>query len=153
MYPMAATGVIVWNSMMSWRVVNALARWHGMSRAYPHRYYRLRAAVTTQWIALAVSSSWLCGNVFYMPPTLATTCALTFGGGLFAALWFAGREERLRRAQPATGTWCYFDFKDPTFLGPRGLNLANGWSWVLAAAGMAPVLLAEWLLRQGRVFQ
>lgn len=143
--PMHPTMVIVWNSLASWMVVYSLARWHGMARTYPYRRERMLKAVGFQWVALVASIAWASGLNFYMPTLLATTCGITLGVGMFAALWLGGQEYRLRAEDPQTGTWCYFDFRDPTFFGPRGLNLANGWSLALAAAGIAPMLLAEWL--------
>jgi hypothetical protein len=57
---------------------------------------------------------------------------------------------RQRAAEPRMGTWMYFDLRDPSFLGPRGVNAGNAWSWVLAGVGLAPLLLAEWMLHLAR---
>lgn len=145
MFLMTAIMSIVWMGVASWKVVYALARWHGMARSYPHRRERLMYAVGMQWLALIVPVAMASGFSLYLPALLATTCAITYGLGMFFFIWLAGQEHRMRTESPQTGTWCYFDFHDPTFFGPRGLNLANRWSWALAGAGIAPVLLAEWL--------
>lgn len=149
-FTMIAMAVMVCSSVAAWKVVLALARWHGMARAYPHRSRRLRLAVTIQWLWLATMVCWAAGNLFYMPVPWASLCAIGFGGGMFLFLWMVGQEERLRRDQPATGTWCYLDFRDPGFLSPRDLNLASAWAWLLAALGIAPILLMEWLYQHAR---
>lgn len=146
MYLHTVVAVIFFNCLASWQVVYSLARWHGMARAYPYRRERLQWAVGNQWLMLAFTVAWFSGNNFRMPAVLATTCGIVVGIGGSTMIWMGWRLHALRTADPQTGTWCYFDFRDPTFFGPRGLNLANGWSWALAAAGIAPILLAEWLL-------
>lgn len=153
MFMPLAMGVIAWNSVVVWKVVEALGRWYGMSRAYPHRSRRLRVAVGTQWAALLTSVCWATGNTFYLPGPWPTLCALGFGGGMFLFLQSAGAGERMRKAQPATGSWYYLDSRDPSFLSPRGLNVANAWTWLLAAAAAAPILLMEWLYQYSRAIQ
>jgi hypothetical protein len=137
--------VIVWISIGSWKVVYNLARWHGMPRTYPHRRQRLVNAVGLQWMALVAVVAWASGLNFYLPAPLATACAITFGVGMFSVIAYGNQEYRLRTQDPRTGTWCYFQLQDPAFLGPRGMNLANRWALALGAAGLAPVILAEWL--------
>lgn len=104
MFTMTVMMGIVWNGIAGWKVVHALARWHGMSRSYPYRSQRLHLALGGQWAALIAIACWAAGNNFYMPGIWPTLCALGFGGGMFVVLWISGREERLRRGQPATGT-------------------------------------------------
>jgi hypothetical protein len=136
---------IAWISLASWKVVYHVARWHGMPRTYPHRRERLVNAVGLQWISLPVIVAWASGNNFYLPAPIATACAITLGIGMFPLIAYGSREYKLRNQEPHTGTWWYFDRQDPAFLGPRGMNLANWWAFVLVAAGLAPILLAELL--------
>ena len=150
MYLFMVTAAILFTSLASWQVVYSLARWHGMARAYPYRRERLQWAVGSQWLILAVMIAWISGHNFRMPTALATTCGIVFGIGMSAVMWMGWKSHAMRSGDPQTGTWCYFDFRDPTFFGPRGVNLANGWSWILAAAAIAPVLLVEWLLQAAR---
>jgi hypothetical protein len=72
-------------------------------------------------------------------PLLASTSVL---------IWNSRRLNRLYAAVPRIGTWFYRDRHDPTFFGPRGVNLASGWSMVLIAAVIPPIALAEWMLHR-----
>lgn len=150
MFLFTTVALIAFTSLASWQVVYSLARWHGMARAYPHRRERLQWAVASQWLILVVMLAWISGMHFRMPTALATTCGIVFGTGMSLVMWMGWKLQDMRNADLPTGSWCYADFRDPTFFGPRGLNLANGWSWILAAAAVAPVVLVEWLLHAAR---
>ncbi|MEO8313966.1 MAG: hypothetical protein ABI645_04135 [Pseudomonadota bacterium] len=151
MFRMLGVMFVIWNCLGSWRVGLGLAQWHGMPRAYVSRRKRLLLAIEAQWLFLLIPLAHTCGNLFRLPTLWATVCGVVVGVGVLAIIWSANRERQLRKAEPRIGTWCYFDFRDPAFLGPRGLNLASGWSWTLAAIALSPIVLAEWLLHQGRV--
>lgn len=141
---------VVWNCLGSWRIALGLAQWHGMPRAYVSRHKRLLLALGVQWLLLVTTIAHTCGMLFRLPAVFATACGIVFGVGMSVGTWTAWQEHQFRKGEPAIGTWFYFDFRDPAFLGPSGLNLASGWSWTLAAVAMTPIALAEWLLHQGR---
>ncbi len=149
-YSMASIFVIIPNSAALWAVLYGLAQWHGMPRAYARRREVLLRAVLSQWLILVASVAWMSGMNFHMPPALATTCGIAYGFGLPALMWTGWRASRRFVDDLHIGTWWYFDFGDPAFSGPRGMNLASSWSWALAVAAIVPLLLAEWLLHWTR---
>lgn len=140
--------LIVWNCLAMWSVIFSLAMWHGMSRAYTYRRTGLVSAVTAQWLIMVATIGHASGMSMRLPPALATLSGIVYGAALAGVMWIGFESLRMRRrsVQPRTGTWIYFDLRDPGFLGPRGINAGNAWSWVLAGAGLAPLLLAEWML-------
>jgi hypothetical protein len=151
MFRMAGVMFVIWNCLGSWRAVYGLAQWSGMPRAYISRRKRLILAIALQWLLLICTAAWSCNMLFRMPAMLAIVVGVTAGAGFSAMTWIYWQEVRFRSEEPPIGTWCYFDFRDPAFLGPGGLNLASAWSWALAAVALSPIVLAEWLLHQAQV--
>lgn len=144
--------LVGWNCLAMWLVLFNLAKWHGMSRAYTYRRAGLVAAVAAQWLMLVATIGHASGMSMRLPSVLATVCGIAYGAGLAGVVWIGCETERRRRRAggPRTGTWMYFDLQDPGFFGPRGLNAGNAWSWVLAVAALAPLLLGEWMLHLAR---
>lgn len=148
----AAVAFVVWNCLGTWRAALGLAQWHGMPRAYTSRRERLELAIAVQWLLLINFTAWSCTMLFRMPVMLAIIVGVVVGAGFSAMMWVTWQEPRFRRqGEPAIGVWFYFDSGDPAFLGPRGLNVASAWSWVLATVAATPIVLAEWLLHTGKI--
>lgn len=144
--------LVVWNCFAMWVVLFNLAMWHGMSRAYTYRRAGLVTAVAGQWLILVGTAGHASGMSLRLPPALATLSGIVYGASMAGVMWIGCEmmRRRKRAAEPRTGTWMYFDLRDPSFLGPRGVNAGNAWSWVLAGVGIAPLLLAEWMLHLAR---
>jgi hypothetical protein len=144
--------LVVWNCFAMWVVIFNLAMWHGMSRAYTYRRAGLVTAVAAQWLILVGTVGQAGGMSLRLPTTLATVSGIVYGASMAGVMWIGCEmmRRRKRAAEPRTGTWMYFDLRDPSFLGPRGVNTGNAWSWVLAGVGLAPLLLAEWMLHLAR---
>jgi hypothetical protein len=144
--------LIAWNCLAMWMVIFNLAMWHGMSRAYTYRRAGLMSAVASQWLLMVGTLCHASGMSLRLPPALATLAGIVYGASLAGVMWIGCEMLRRKRRtpEPRTGTWMYFDLRDPSFLGPRGINAGNAWSWVLAGAGLAPLLLGEWMLQLGR---
>lgn len=147
-YSYLVVTLIGWNCLAMWVVILNLAMWHGMSRAYTHRRAGLLAAIASQWLVLVATICHAGGMNLRLPPALATVSGILYGASLAGVMWIGCEmlRRRHRAPGPRMGTWMYFDPRDPSFLGPRGINTGNAWSWVLAGAGMAPLLLGEWML-------
>lgn len=137
------------NGLAAGMFVVALAVWYGMSRAYRFRRAQLLAAVANLWVVLLLTLGSAGGTAFLLSDSMQVLAfALTLVAVLLL-LWNSFRIQRMYAANPRTGNWFYLDRYDPAFLGPRGLNLASSWCWIILAAFITPVLAAEWLL--GRV--
>jgi hypothetical protein len=145
-YRFLVGGMIFWNSFAAWMVLFGLAVWHGMSRAYRFRRTQLLAGVTNQWAAFVGINGSIAGTAFAVPESRQWICFIPILSGFGVIFWNSRRLNRLYAEIPRVGTWFYRDPGDPTFFGPRGVNLASGWCWVLIAAVVPPILLAEWML-------
>jgi hypothetical protein len=147
-YSFVVITLIGWNCLAMWAVIFNLAMWHGMSRAYTYRRAGLVGAVASQWVIMVASICLASGMSLRLPPALANLAGILYGASLAGVMWMGGEvlRRRQRAGEPRMGYWVYFDLRDPSFLGPRGMNTGNAWSWVLAGVGLAPLLLGEWML-------
>jgi len=140
--------VIFWNGFAAQAVGYGLGAWYGMSRAYAFRRTLLLTALANQWLFLVVTTAFGLDMVMGVPADLEPVIVIAGGGAAAVLAWNVWRINRLYYTHPRPGSWVYADARDPTFLGPRGMNMANGWFWLLQAALVLQMLLIKWILPQ-----
>ena len=140
--------LIFWNGFAAQAVGYGLGAWYGMSRAYAVRRTLLLTALANQWLSLVVTTAWGLDMVMTIPPDLEFLFVVAGGGAAAVLAWNVWRINRLYSEPPRPGGWVYVDAQDPTFIGPRGMNMANGWFWLMQTALVAQVLLIKWILPQ-----
>jgi len=138
--------VIFWNGFAAQAVGYGLGGWYGMSRAYAVRRTLLMTVLANQWLFLVVTMAWGLDMVMGVPADLEPVCVVAGGGAAAVLAWNVWRINQLYYTQPRPGGWVYCDARDPTFLGPRGMNMANGWFWLLQSALVLQMLLIKWIL-------
>ena len=138
--------LIFWNGFAAQAVGYGLGAWYGMSRAYAVRRTLLRTALANQWLCLVVTMAWGLDLVIAVPADLEFLSVVAGGGAAAVLAWNVWRVNRLYYEQPRPGGWVYVDAQDPTFIGPRGMNIANGWFWMMQAALVVQVLVIKWIL-------
>jgi hypothetical protein len=147
-YRFLVGGLIFWNSVGTWMTLFGFAVWHGMSRAYEFRRTQLLAGVMNQWAGFIGINGSILGTAFELPESVEWVAFIPILAGFGVMAWNSRRLNRLYAAVPRIGTWFYRDARDPTFFGPRGVNLASGWCMGLTAAIIPPIALAEWMLHR-----
>jgi hypothetical protein len=147
-YRFLVGSLIFWNGVGTWMALFGLAVWHGMSRAYEFRRTQLLAGVMNQWAGFILINGSMLRSAFELPDSVEWVALVPLLASTSVLIWNSRRLNRLYAAVPRIGTWFYRDRHDPTFFGPRGVNLASGWSMVLIAAVIPPIALAEWMLHR-----